>query len=197
MTAPRVVHTICVYCGSSDGADPIYRAAAVQLADAMVDQGIGLVYGGASVGLMGAVADQVLARGGRAEGVLPAFMSSHVKHVSLTELHIVKSMHERKELMRELSDAFIALPGGLGTWEELLEVATLTQLCVHDKPCGVLNVRGYYNPMLKMIEQGVDQGFIREAHRDVIQVDEEGGQLIQKLKKYEQKKILKWAAKDA
>jgi uncharacterized protein (TIGR00730 family) len=160
---------VCVFCGSSDGARDQYRAAAVSLGGELTSRGLGLVYGGAHVGLMGAVADATLAAGGEAIGVIPeALMQKELAHRGLTALHVTSSMHERKALMADLSDGFIALPGGLGTWEELFEVLTWAQLGIHRKPCGVLNVEGYFDLMIAALDHSVREGFVRPAHRALL-----------------------------
>lgn len=157
---------VCVFCGSSTGTDPVYRDAAVALADTLVDAGIDLVYGGGRLGLMGVVADRVLARGGHVTGVLPvALFDAEAEHRGVTELHETDSMHHRKQLMYELSDAFIALPGGLGTLEELAEIATWAQLGLHRKPLGVLDVAGFFGPLLTFLDGAVAAGFLRPEDR--------------------------------
>jgi uncharacterized protein (TIGR00730 family) len=154
---------ICVYCGSSDGARPEYRQAAAALGRAMLEKDIDLVYGGAGVGLMGTLADTVLQGGGRVTGVIPeALINREISHPGLTELVVVGSMHERKSMMAELSDGFIALPGGIGTMEELFEILTWSHLGIHKKPCALLNVVGYYDHLNAFTQHGVNQGFIRK-----------------------------------
>lgn len=153
---------ICVYCGSSSGSRPVYTAAASELARALTEAGLGLVYGGARVGLMGTLADAVLAAGGEVHGVIPECLSDvELMHTGLTELHQVVTMHERKALMNELADGFIALPGGFGTLEELFEIITWAQLRLHAKPIGLLNTDAYYDPLLQFLRQATAQGFIR------------------------------------
>ena len=154
---------ICVYCGSSDGARPEYKQAAAALGRAMLEKNLDLVYGGASVGLMGTVADTVLQGGGRVTGVIPeSLVNRELSHTGLTELAVVDSMHERKSMMAELSDGFIALPGGIGTMEELFEMLTWSQLGFHKKPCALLNVAGYYDHLNAFMQHGVNQGFIKK-----------------------------------
>jgi uncharacterized protein (TIGR00730 family) len=156
--------SICVYCGSNFGLDPVYGEAARDLARAMVKEEMGLVYGGGNVGLMGAIADEVMRLGGTAVGVIPqALMDKEVGHLGLTKLHIVKDMHERKAIMAQLSDGFIAMPGGIGTLEELFEVFTWSHLGFHDKPIGLLNVRGFYDGLIDFLHHVVQQGFLRES----------------------------------
>lgn len=160
---------VCVYCGSNGGKRADYLNMAQALGTELAQRQLTLVYGGAKVGLMGAIADATLAQGGQVIGVLPqALMTKELAHQGLTELHIVSSMHERKLMMAELSDAFIALPGGLGTLEELSEIATWTQLGLHRKPCGVLNVAGYYDNLIAFIHHAVQEGFIPESQRSLI-----------------------------
>ncbi len=160
---------LCVFCGSSTGTRPAYTAAAVTLADAMTAAGVGLVYGGGAVGLMGVVADAILERGGEAIGVIPrALADREIAHAGLTELHIVRSMHERKALMADLADAFIAMPGGFGTFEEFCEVVTWTQLGLHPKRCGLLNVEGYYDALLAQFDRAAADGFVRPGNRRIV-----------------------------
>lgn len=166
------MHSICVFCGSSSGRNPVYAAAAQSLGTVFAEQGIGLVYGGGRVGLMGILADAVLAAGGRVVGVIPqALALREVAHAQLTELHIVESMHERKALMADLSDGFIALPGGYGTLEEVCEAITWTQLRIHDKLCGLLNIGGYYDSLLGLFDQFVEEGFVRSEYRGIVLAD--------------------------
>jgi len=160
---------ICVYCGSSPGARPAYAATAREVGERLAARGIGLVYGGGSVGLMGAVADAVLAAGGEAIGVLPeALDRREVGHRALTELRVVGSMHERKALMAELADAFVALPGGVGTLEELAEAATWTQLGLHAKPVGLLDVDGYWEALESWLDHATAERFVRTEHRGIV-----------------------------
>jgi hypothetical protein len=176
---------ICVFCGSSLGLKPEYKKAAQELGYLMAKEGIGLVYGGASVGLMGQIADQILKEGGEAIGVIPHFMvEKELAHPNLTQLKIVHSMHERKALMAELSDGFIALPGGFGTFEEFFEVLTWGQLNIHTKPCGLLNVSGYYNKLVGFIDSSVTEGFVKVECRDLILVSDEPKELLAKFKDY-------------
>jgi uncharacterized protein (TIGR00730 family) len=162
---------ICVFCGSSSGDDPVYAAATHELAQALVDQGLGLVYGGAHRGLMGVLADGVLARGGEVIGVIPASLAEReIAHGGLTQLHVVQTMHERKASMAAHADAFLALPGGFGTLEELMEVVTWQQLGLHHKPCGLLNVNGYFDPFITFIAHMTQAGFIRPAQAAALQI---------------------------
>lgn len=163
------MRAIAVYCGSSTRADPRYTAPARALAVALAQAGITLVYGGGNVGLMGEIADAALAAGGQVVGVIPRFMrKAELAHPGLSVCHDVDSMHERKALMAELSDAFIALPGGYGTLDELFEALTWTQIGLQGKPCGVLNVDGYYDSLLTMLDRMADDGFLRPGHRELL-----------------------------
>ena len=167
---------LCVYCGSNQGRQPAYLAAASELAGALHERGISLVYGGASVGLMGQLADTLLALGGEVIGVMPqALVDKEVSHSGLTELRVVASMHERKSLMAELSDGFIALPGGYGTLEELFEVLTWTQLGYHSKPCALLNIAEYFDHLLRFLENTVKEQFVKPIHGDMLLVDSKSG----------------------
>ena len=169
----RTVQSICVFCGSVDGTNPEYRAEAARLGTLLAARGFGLVYGGASVGLMGAVADAALAGGAPVVGVLPAVLKDReIAHSGLTELHYVGSMHERKATMAEHADAFIALPGGFGTLDEFIEIVTWAQLGIHGKPCVLVNTHGYFNDLLRFLDHAVQEGFLRGRNRDLIQVAE-------------------------
>lgn len=160
---------ICVFAGSSTGDDPAYENAAAALAVELAGRGVGIVYGGGKVGLMGTLADAALASGGEVVGVIPeALMRREVGHTGLTELHVVGSMHERKALMADLAEAFVALPGGFGTLDELIEMTTWNQLGIHAKPVGLLDVSGYWQPLLELVDHAVEQGFIAQASRDLL-----------------------------
>ncbi|MEM1231001.1 MAG: TIGR00730 family Rossman fold protein [Pseudomonadota bacterium] len=173
---------ICVFCGSSPGNDPRYMAAARALGTLLAEREIGLVYGGATVGTMGAVADAAIAAGGRVYGVIPrALHDIEIAHPGLTELDVVETMHQRKARMAERSAAFLALPGGIGTLEELFEVWTWAQLGIHQKPVGVLNVDGFYEPLLGFLDQLVQEGFVRTAHRDLLLARAEPAALVDAL----------------
>lgn len=189
---------ICVFCGSSPGVRPEYSTAARALGELLVQQGIELVYGGASVGLMGIVARTVQAGGGRVTGIIPRLLAEkEVALTSLDDLRIVDSMHERKALMAELSDGFIALPGGIGTIEEFVEVLTWAQLGIHTKPCGLLNSAGYYDRLLGFFDQMLAEGFIRPACRSTILVEQEPARLLDAMGSYRSPKDDKaaWALK--
>ena len=157
---------IALYCGSRSGNKPIYQEKAIALAQGLAKQGFGLVYGGASIGLMGQVADAIISHGGEAVGVIPEFMLDYeIAHHQLTELHVVQTMHERKALMAERASAFVALPGGLGTFEEILEVATWGQLNQHQKPMMIYNVNGFYDALITQLDHAVEEGFLPPQHR--------------------------------
>ena len=174
-----MMQSICVFCGSSNGASPSYAAAARALAVCAAAQRIQIVYGGASVGIMGVLADATLAAGGRVIGVIPrALVHREIAHTGLTELHVVESMHERKARMAELADAFVALPGGLGTLEELFEIWTWGMLGLHDKPYGLLDVDGYYQPLIRFLNHARDEGFVRPSQRDRLVVDTDAERLL-------------------
>jgi uncharacterized protein (TIGR00730 family) len=171
-----------VFCGSSSGNRAEFAAAASALGRALAARGTTLVFGGGRVGLMGVAADAVLEAGGRAVGVMPRHLiDREIGHTGLTELHVVESMHERKQLMADLSDAFVMLPGGFGTWDEFCEVVTWAQLGIHRKPLGVLNVGGYYEPMLAMADRAVAEGFVSAVQRDRLVVDDDEARLLDRL----------------
>jgi uncharacterized protein (TIGR00730 family) len=177
---------VCVFCGSSPGARPAYADATAELARELVADGIGVVFGGGAVGLMGVLADTVLAEGGEAIGVIPrALVAKEIGHDGLSDLRVVGSMHERKALMADLSDGFIALPGGLGTLEELFEVYTWAQLGLHRKPCGLLDVDGYYAGIAAFLAHAVEERFLREEHRAMLVVERGPRALIERLRRYE------------
>ena len=185
---------VCVYCGSATGARPVYAEAAKAFGRALVDNNLALVYGGGRVGLMGLIADEVLAAGGRAVGVIPELLvAKEVGHTDLTELHVVPDMHERKKMMADLSDAFVAMPGGVGTFEEFFEVYTWAQLGYHQKPVGLLDVNGYYDPLMAMLRHTVAEGFMRASLLDMIQVEAEPDAMIARLKNYTPPANDKWA----
>jgi uncharacterized protein (TIGR00730 family) len=184
---------ICVFAGSSAGSRPAYRDAAEQLGRALVARGLGLVYGGARVGLMGVLADTVLHAGGEAIGVIPeALVAKEVAHDRLTELRVVSSMHERKAMMADLSDAFIAMPGGWGTWEECFEILTWSQLGLHQKPCGLLNANGYFDRLLAFVTHAVDEGFVRQEHAAMMAVADRSDVLLDRLATYTPPNVEKW-----
>jgi uncharacterized protein (TIGR00730 family) len=180
------VRRLCVFCGSATGSHPRYAAATRVVAGELVRRRIGLVYGGGAVGLMGVLADAVLAAGGEVVGVIPRPLATkEIAHAGLTELHVVASMHERKALMASLSDAFLALPGGLGTFEELLEMLTWTQLGVHRKAVGALDVGGYWSGLRRLLTDGVEAGFVRPHNADALLVDDDAARLLHHLATWE------------
>lgn len=188
-----MIGSLCVFCGSNPGNDPIYADVARDFGALLATSKIALVYGGGHVGLMGIVADAVLAGGGKAIGVIPRMLwDREVGHRNLTELHIVETMHERKAMMAALSDAFVALPGGLGTLEEIFEVWTWAQLGIHHKPLGFLDANGFYAPLLSFLDRAVDAGFIREKYRSMAIVDVDPVSLLRRMSEYEPPVVEKW-----
>lgn len=184
---------ICVYCGSNTGARAVYTEAARQLADLLVREGLELVYGGASKGIMGVIADRVLEQGGIVHGVIPqSLFDKEIAHERLSELHVVESMHQRKTLMADLSDGFIAMPGGFGTLEEIIEAVTWGQLRFHDKPCGLLNVDGYFDGLLGWLDHAVAEGFLREENRGMLLADRRPAPLLEALRRYRPAAVEKW-----
>jgi hypothetical protein len=182
MESPSAIRAVCVFCGSHEGARSVYRDAAARLAGELARRGVTLVFGGGRVGLMGVLADTALAAGGEAVGVMPrALVEREIAHLRLTRLHIVGTMHERKQLMADLADAFVLLPGGFGSWDEFCEIVTWLQLGIHAKPCGILNVAGYYAPLLAQIERAVGDGFIDDPRARSILVDDEPESLVARL----------------
>ena len=179
-----MLHRVCIFCGSSTGTRLEYREAAEAIAIQLARRQIGVVFGGGCVGLMGVVADTALAHGGHVIGVIPsALVAREIAHRALPDLRIVSSMHERKALMANLSDAFIALPGGFGTFEEFCEVVTWTQLGLHRKPCGLLNVAGYYDPLVTLFDRAVADGFIRPENRGIVVTEPDPEALLDRLNK--------------
>jgi len=193
-STPPPLRRVCVFCGSSPGARPAYGEAAEELARLLVAEGIGLVYGGGKVGLMGRLADSVLGEGGEITGVMPeALVAKEIGHPGLHDLRVVDSMHERKALMADLSDAFVALPGGLGTVEELFEVYTWSQLGLHLKPCALLDVDGYYDGIATWLSHAVEERFVREDHRAMLIVEREPHVLLERLRRFEPAGVVpKW-----
>lgn len=189
---------ICVFCGSSTGARAAYGDAARRLGACLAAHGIGLVYGGASVGTMGIIADSVLQAGGDVVGVIPrALETRELAHRGLTQLHVVESMHERKALMANLADAFIALPGGLGTMDEFCEILTWAQLGLHAKPCALLNVENYYDRLIAFFDHAVGEGFLPAAHRRMIVVAEDASALLDAMQSWRPVQVQKWLEPDA
>lgn len=193
----RPLQRLCVYCASNDGARPGYLAAARALGSLMAQRGLVLVYGGGRTGLMGAVADSALAAGGCVEGVMPhGLVEREVAHQELSALHVVDSMHERKAMMAEMGDAFLALPGGLGTLEELFETWTWAQLGVHNKPVGLLDVDGYWQPLLRMMEHVDREGFLRGAPQEWLVIDDDVERLLQRLEQFQSPSVRPWSRRD-
>ena len=184
---------ICVYCGSSKGTRSVYSEAAEGLADVLVRHDLELVYGGAAKGLMGIIADKVLELGGKVHGVIPQMLvDKEIAHAGLTQLHIVGSMHERKTMMAALSDGFIAMPGGFGTLEEIIEILTWAQLQFHDKPCGLLNIRGYFDHLLSFLDHARDEGFLRAQNRRMLLADDDAAGLVRQFERYTAPHVQKW-----
>lgn len=191
------MQSVCVYTGASPGARPEYRDAAAAMASAIAGRGMTLVYGGGHVGLMGVVADAALAAGGEVIGVIPADIAEReVEHHGLTQLHVVASMHERKLMMARLSDAMVALPGGLGTLEELFEVWTWNQLGFHSKPLGLLNVAGYYDRLLAFLDHMASERFVKHAHHELLLVDTDPQRLLQRMADFSPPVVDKWLDMD-
>jgi uncharacterized protein (TIGR00730 family) len=187
---------LCVFCGSSTGSNPAFAGAAQLLATELARRDIELVYGGGNVGLMGVVADAALAAGGRVTGVIPhGLVSRELAHPGLTALHVVKSMHERKALMASLSDGFIALPGGFGTLEEFCEVVTWTQLGIHQKPCALLNVQGYYDGLLAFLAHALREEFLRPTHFEIIVSSSDPQDLVDRVLRWQPPAVTKWIDK--
>ena len=180
------IKRICVYAGANPGNDDCYRAAAQNLANILVRRGIGIVYGGGNLGLMGELADTVLAAGGEVVGIMPRqLVEKEVAHLGLTDLQVVDSMHERKAVMAELSDAFVALPGGIGTLEEIIEVYTWSQLGLHRKASALLNINGYYDGLTAFLDHAVTEGFLARSHRELLVVIERPEELVESLERWD------------
>ena len=193
----KKLKSLCVYCGSSSGRIDDYADAARALAQAMAPRGIRLVYGGAHVGIMGTVADEVLRLGGEAIGVIPeSLMKKELAHQGLTELHVTPSMHARKTLMAELADGFVALPGGIGTFEEIFEVWTWAQLGFHGKPCGLLNVAGYYDGLTVFLDHAASEQFVRADQRRMLVVETDPAALLDRFASYTPPVLPKWVGRD-
>ena len=189
---------VCVYCGSKSGGDPVYAAAARDLGRLLAEQSRTLVFGGGSVGLMGHIADAVLQHDGQVIGVIPhALSGEELLHPKVQQMHVVADMHARKAQMAELADAFIAMPGGFGTMEELFEVLTWAQLGFHAKPTGFLNTGGYYNLLLQFIDQSVEAGFLQPRNRDLFIVEDDPERLLQRLKNHQMPTVKVWNGPDA
>ena len=188
---------ICVFCGSSHGTNALYTMEAKKLGAQLVKSRYNLVYGGGSVGLMGEIADAVMNTGGKVIGVIPEFLvEKEVDHKGITKMHRVKSMHERKKKMADLSDAFIAMPGGFGTFEELFEILTWAQLGLVHKPIGLFNVNGYYDSLIQMFEKMVVEGFLKKENMDLLVVEMDAEKLLTNLRNYKKSRTTKWLDKD-
>ena len=193
MTATKGLRRVCVYLGSSVGENPVYRETARRVGELLATSGIGLVYGGGNVGLMGILADAALEAGGEVIGVIPqALVDREIAHTGLTELHVVASMHERKALMAELADGFVALPGGAGTLEELIEIYTWSQLGLHDKPMGVVNVNGYYDGLAALLDHALHEGFLRDEHRAAMHAEATPEALLERFAGWKPSVLGKW-----
>jgi uncharacterized protein (TIGR00730 family) len=191
------MRSVCVYCGSSDGNRPEYVAAARSLGRALAQRGIELIYGGAQVGLMGHVANAALEHGGRVIGVIPQMLvRKEIAHAALTALHVTASMHERKQKMADLSEGFIALPGGIGTFEELFEIWTWGQLGLHRRPCGLLNVAGYYDDLVRFLDHATASGFIRTEQRAMLSVERDVDVLLARFEAYAPPAVEKWLRRE-
>lgn len=184
---------ICVYCGSNTGNRPVYSEAARELADVLVRHDLEMVYGGADKGIMGVIANAVLEQGGKVHGVIPKMLcDKEIAHQNLTKLTVVATMHERKAVMADLSDGFIAMPGGYGTLEEIIEIITWGQLRFHDKPCGLLNTDGYFDHLIAYLDHATEQGFLRPENRRMLLCDANAAGLVQQFESYSAPDIEKW-----
>lgn len=193
MSHGLLLQRICVYCGSNTGARPLYAEAARELADVLVRHDLELVYGGADRGIMRVIADAVLEQGGKVHGVIPQMLcDKEIAHQGLTELHIVASMHERKSMMAALSDGFIAMPGGFGTLEEIVEMVTWAQLRFHEKPCGLFNVDGYFDDLLRFLDHASGEGFLRAENRRMLLDDATAAGLVRQFERYTAPQVDKW-----
>lgn len=189
---------VCVFCGSSMGNRAAYREAASELAACLLENGYGLVYGGARVGLMGLVADAMLAGGAEVIGVIPRqLQAKEIAHGGLSRLHVVETMHERKAMMADLSDAFVALPGAYGTLDELFEIITWAQLGIHSKPVGILNIEGYYDHLLAFLDGCVANGLLKQGNRELFLVDVEPGRLLERMAEHRMARVEKWVGPES
>ncbi|RQO78259.1 TIGR00730 family Rossman fold protein [Aquitalea sp. FJL05] len=185
--------SVCLFCGSNKGQRPEYITAAATFGRTLAEQGITLVYGAGKVGLMGVAADAALAAGGKVIGVIPEFLKAkEVAHLGLTELHVTDTMHQRKALMAELADGFVALPGGFGTFDELFEILTWAQLAVHDKPVGLLDVAGFYQPLLALTRHAVDEGFVPASNMELFSHSPDVVTLLDAMRNYQPRHTAKW-----
>lgn len=190
---PTRLRRICIFCGSSTGNRPGYRAAAEHVGSFLAKSGVGLVYGGGKVGLMGVLADAALRAGGEVIGVIPEhLMAREVGHLGLSRMHVVRSMHERKALMADLSDAFLALPGGFGTFDEFCEVLTWSQLGLHHKPCGLLNIEGYFSSILDMFDRAVTDGLLRKENREILLSSDDLPEMLKMMEAWRPATAEKW-----
>ena len=191
------IEKISVFCGSRTGYNPQFKNAAIELGKKLVHNKIDLVFGGGKIGLMGILADTILENGGNVIGVIPEFLEEkELAHPGITKIHVVKTMHERKELIPQISDGFIALPGGLGTLEELFVILTWAQLGFHQKPCGLLNIDGYYDGLITFLDHGVDEAFIKPIHRSLLQVSDSPDQLMDTFASFQPSITEKWIERD-
>jgi hypothetical protein len=191
-----MIKRICVFCGSNAGRGRKHQAAAAKLGHCLAERGVGLVYGGGKVGLMGTIADAVLERGGEVIGVIPQdLVNKELAHTGLADLRVVTSMHERKALMERFADGFIALPGGFGTLDELCEILTWAQLGLHRKPCGILNVDGYFDLFLEFADHAVEQGFIQPKHRALVLESDDPNALLDAFQNYKPAELARWLKK--
>ncbi len=185
--------SICVFCASSMGKNPIYAEMAYELGKTLSENQIELIYGGAQVGLMGKVAEGVLSQNGKVTGIIPEFLKTkEIAHNSLSELITVKTMHERKAKLHEMSDAFIALPGGFGTMEELFEILTWAQLSLHKKPIGILNIKGYYDPLIQLVEKMIEEGLLKSEYKGMLLISDSIEDLLSQMNLYEAPELIKW-----
>ena len=195
--AVRTFKRLCVFCGSSHGANSVYADTAKNLGSELARRGIELVYGGGNVGLMGVIADATLAAGGKVIGVIPeALMAKELGHKSIQDLRVVKTMHERKALMAELSDGFIAMPGGIGTFEEFFEIVTWAQLGFHSKPCALLNVNGFYDPLLQLVDHAIAEQFVKPKQRELVVVESDFSTLLDRMARHHVPYEPKWIGKE-
>ncbi len=193
VVSKQMIKRICIFCGSNPGKNPKFIKTAIKVGTMLAENKIGVVYGGASVGMMGAVANAALAAKGEVIGVIPKVLAiKEIAHPSLSEIHIVKSMHERKALMSEFSHAYIALPGGFGTMEELFEVLTWAQLGIHFKPCAILNVDGYYDKLISFMKHAFKEGYVPKEHQKLILIDTTPQGLLKKIINYQAPTLPKW-----
>jgi len=189
---------VCVFCGSSDGVREAYREAAEQLGQTLAHRGLGLVYGGGRLGLMGALADAAMGAGAQVTGVIPrSLVAKELAHRGVADMRVVGSMHERKALMADLSDAFITLPGGFGTLEEFFEVLSWSQLGLHGKPCGILNAAGFYDKLLALLDHTIDEAFVRAGHRSLVLVEDDPSKLLDRLAEFQPPRLQKWLDSDS